>query len=298
MQKNTTESTHIIRLFVLFILFISHSSFAQQLQSTVKNKYPATLLWRISGNGLNKPSYLYGTMHLTDKRLFYFGDSLYKAIEQTDGFAIEINPDELSTKLINSFTQEDKSGYLKDAVDKESYDRIKKKLEKKYGFKTDKLTRRQAYLARNEWVKDLKRPDDMYTFMDAWLYNIARQMGKWTGGIEDLDDQLSLIENDEANFSFEELLINKKLMQGGLNKMIEMYLSQDLQAIDDFFNNNAQNKKDEWLNKRNIKMAHRMDSLLRLRTHFFAVGAAHLGGDIGVIALLRKQGYTVRPVKL
>ncbi len=296
MKKISSTKTQMIRACSLIITILFISTAATPQQKPVANKYPATLLWRISGNGLVKPSYLYGTMHLTDKRLFYFGDSLYKAIEQVEGFAIEINPDELSTQLINSFSKEDNSGYLKYAVDKERYERIKKKLEKKYGFKTDQLTRRQAYLSRNEWMKDLKKPDDVYTFMDAWLYNIARQLGKWTGGIEDLEDQLRLIENEEANFSFEELLINKKEMQGGLNQMIEMYLSQDLQAIYDFFNTNAQNKKDEWLTKRNIKMAHRMDSLLRFRTHFFAIGAAHLPGDSGVIKLLLKKGFSVDPV--
>lgn len=296
MKKFTDAVLCIIRPFVVIFFCLNGTlfSFAQPLVSN--NKYPATLLWRISGNGLSKPSYLYGTMHLTDKRLFYFGDSLYKAIEQTEGFAIEINPDELSTQLIQSFTKEDKSGLLKDAVDKESYDRIKKKLEKKYGFKADRLTKRQAYLARNEWMKDMKRPDDMNTFMDAWLYNIARRLGKWTGGIEDLNDQLNLIEKEEADFSFEDLLINKELMQGGLNQMIDLYLSQDLQALDDFFNHNAESKKDEWLVKRNIKMAHRMDSLLRYRTHFFAIGAAHLPGDSGVIKLLLKKGFHVEPV--
>ena len=162
--------------------------------------------------------------------------------------------------------------------------------EKKYGFKADRLTKRQAYLARNEWMKDMKKSDDMNTVMDAWLYNIARQMGKWTGGIEDLNDQLSLIEKDEADFSFEDLLIDKKIMQGGLNYLIDLYLSQDLQALDDFFNHSTESKKDEWLIKRNIKMAHRMDSLLRFRTHFFAIGAAHLPGDSGVIKLLLKKG--------
>ncbi|MBK8088309.1 MAG: TraB/GumN family protein [Chitinophagaceae bacterium] len=296
MKKSTTVSLCNIRSFILLFLYISCTQFSSAQTSVVKNKYPSTLLWRISGNGLSKPSYLYGTIHLTDKRLFYFGDSLYKAIEQTEGFAIEINPDELSTQLIQSFTKEDKSALLKDAVDKESYDRIEKKLEKKYGFKADRLTKRQAYLARNEWMKDMKKSDDMNTVMDAWLYNIARQMGKWTGGIEDLNDQLSLIEKDEADFSFEDLLIDKKIMQGGLNYLIDLYLSQDLQALDDFFNHSTESKKDEWLIKRNIKMAHRMDSLLRFRTHFFAIGAAHLPGDSGVIKLLLQKGFHVEPV--
>src|SRR6478752_2807120 len=82
---------------VIVLLFIatlcSNFLFAQQL--------PSTLLWRISGNGLQKPSYLYGTMHLTDERIFNIGDSMYKAIENSEGFAIEVNPDDFTPLLVD-----------------------------------------------------------------------------------------------------------------------------------------------------------------------------------------------------
>ncbi|MFT3846645.1 MAG: TraB/GumN family protein [Lacibacter sp.] len=294
MKNNTSAPYLLFCLHFGLLLFTPFLSGAQQPSKT--NQYPATFLWRISGKGLDKPSYLYGTMHLTDKRLFFFGDSLYKALEKTDGFAIEVDPDEMSTQLIQSFTKKDTSGYVKDAVDKEEFERLKKILQKKYGFNADKLTKRQAYLARNEWMKEMRKEDDMYTFMDAWLYNIARQLGKWTGGIEDLDDQLRLIEKDEADFSFEELLISKKIRQGGLNQMIDIYLSQDLFSLDTLINTSIKSRKEDWLLKRNFKMVHRMDSLMKLRTVFFAVGAAHLPGDSGVIELLAKRGFTVTPV--
>ena len=64
-------------------------------------KLPSTLLWKIEGNGLSKPSYLYGTIHLTDERVFNLGDSLYKAIENSDGFAIEVDPEALTGLIID-----------------------------------------------------------------------------------------------------------------------------------------------------------------------------------------------------
>jgi uncharacterized protein YbaP (TraB family) len=71
-------------LSILLCVFTSSISFSQQT-------WPNTLLWRISGHGLSKPSYLFGTLHLQDKRLFNFGDSLYQSIEAVDGFALEID---------------------------------------------------------------------------------------------------------------------------------------------------------------------------------------------------------------
>ncbi len=85
------------RLFVslpglLFLSIISvHSSFSQT------DPLPRALLWRISGNGFKAPSYLYGTMHLRDKSLFRFTDSVYGAIRNTEVFALEIHPDTLAS---------------------------------------------------------------------------------------------------------------------------------------------------------------------------------------------------------
>jgi uncharacterized protein YbaP (TraB family) len=83
------------------------------LSSTAQKKvYPNTLLWRITGNGLTKPSYLFGTMHLNDRRLFHFSDSLYNYLEKAEAFAMEVDADEMMRALIISFSAEDTSGYL------------------------------------------------------------------------------------------------------------------------------------------------------------------------------------------
>lgn len=257
---------------------------------------PNTMLWRISGKDIKQPSYLFGTMHLRDKRIFNFTDSLYAAIEKSEGFAIEINPDEMAAELIKSFITKDTSGYVKDELDKEIYKKISKKLEKKYGAKVNKLTRRQAYLSRNEWIEDMAKPDDMNSFMDVYLYHMARQLGKWVGGIEDLEDQMLLLNREEKEFTMEDLLFDVGMAKNMLNQMVELYSNNQLQTIYELVVKTDDDKKALVLNRRNYKMSRRIDSLMHLRTGVFAVGAAHLPGDSGLISLLRTQGYKVEPV--
>lgn len=278
-------------LFSLLLFFTAFNTSAQTMQPL-----PKTMLWRISGKGMKQPSYLFGTIHLRDKRVFNFSDSLYAAIEKTDGFAIEINPDEMSAELIKSFTAKDTSGYIKDELNKETYERIRKKLEKKFGTKVNRLTRRQAFLSRNEWMEEIQKPDDMSSFMDAYLYHIARQQGKWVGGIEDLNDQMSILNRKVNDFSIEELLFDVNLVNNVLNEMVLMYSNNDLQKIYEYVVKGDDTKKTILLNNRNFKMSVRIDSLMRFRTGVFAVGAAHLPGDSGVIKLLRSKGYKVEPV--
>ena len=70
------------------LFFLSMSLTAQQ---KTEKKYPA-LLWEITGNGLKKPSYLFGTMHVSSKLVFHLSDSFYVDIKSTDVVALELDP--------------------------------------------------------------------------------------------------------------------------------------------------------------------------------------------------------------
>lgn len=262
-------------------------------------KTPKTLLWRISGKGLQRPSYLFGTMHLSDKRLFRFDDSVYKAIEQTSGLAIEINPDEMVAYYINKMFDQmtDNSTSLKDLLGDNEYKKYSGALEKRFKKPADKITTRDVFKEKNKWVSDYVSRGQMPTFVDAYLYNVARRQGKWVGGIEDLTDQTGLM-NEMVDKSDIDILTaaekeNKKFT---VEDLIRLYREQDLDGIDQMINSSSRLDKYNFLTKRNIKMARRMDSLSRFRSMFFAVGAAHLPGDSGVISLLRAGGFTVTPV--
>src|SRR5688572_8122028 len=86
------------RMALLLLLFFC--IFFKNLYAQSSIAWPKTLLWRISGNGLSKNSFLYGTMHLQDKRLFYFTDSLYHYLEQADGYALEVDLQEFMDSII------------------------------------------------------------------------------------------------------------------------------------------------------------------------------------------------------
>jgi uncharacterized protein YbaP (TraB family) len=83
-------------LFFVVLLAVVHLS-AQQTKPQQSPK-PATkkyqsLLWEITGNGLKKPSYLFGTMHVSDKLAFHLGDSFYTALKSVQVVALETNPE-------------------------------------------------------------------------------------------------------------------------------------------------------------------------------------------------------------
>lgn len=284
-------------ILLFLLLFISLFTTAQPTGS------PKTLLWRISGRGLQKPSYLYGTMHLTDKRLFQFGDSVYHAIEQSEGLAIEVNPDELAAYYVNRlFDQVENTKKLDEILKPADFKKYSTSLAKKFNKPASDITARDIVKEKNKWMSDYMEKGEMPTFVDAYLYNIARRQGKWLGGIEDITDQTGLLEDLVDKSDIEYILAgdandNSKEINKGMEHMIALYTSQDIDGIEAFSNGTeSAAKKDRMLIRRNIKMARRIDSLASLRSMFLAIGAAHLPGDTGVIDLLRKRGFTVEPV--
>src|SRR5688572_31688546 len=118
---------NLMRKTLFFLVFLCTASLlsAQQL--------PKTVLWRISGKGLSKPSYLFGTMHLNDQRLFNFGDSVYRAIEYCDGLAIEVSPDEMGMHFANKlFDDVEKQRTVTDILNKQDFKKYSAALSKKF----------------------------------------------------------------------------------------------------------------------------------------------------------------------
>lgn len=271
-------------------IFAAVVSFAQS---------PKSLLWRISGKGLKEPSYLYGTMHISNKEVFRFGDSVYKAIERSQGLAIEVNPDEMASEIVKSIAIGDSEGVrISEKMDKKEFDSYKKGLSKKFKKDAEEITTEDILKEKNKWIQEYMMKGEMPTFMDAFLYNIARKQGKWIGGIEDLADQINLHEDLFDKSDLDILLADQEMaeseMEKSIDEMIRIYVSEDIDRLLNY--TNSEREKDILLTRRNVKMARRMDSLSAIRTMFFAVGAAHLAGDSGVISLLRKRGFSVDPV--
>ena len=77
----------------ILILFIAIFPYLLHAQPRLKDKKYPSLLWEITGNGLKKPSYLFGTMHVSSKLAFHLADSFYLGIRNADVVALETNPE-------------------------------------------------------------------------------------------------------------------------------------------------------------------------------------------------------------
>jgi uncharacterized protein YbaP (TraB family) len=275
---------------VLCVLIVLSSLLAQNL--------PKTLLWKISGNGLGKPSYLYGTMHVYDPRLFNLGDSLLQAISSSEGFANELDLNQITPMLVDFVNRElSKSVTVKEMLNKKAFDKYGPALAKKFDKPADEITSMDILKEKNKWIDESYKGKKMQTFLDAYLTDLAYRQGKWIGGVEDFADQSGLLNSAVDESDIKQLVLGTGVAEKAeMENMVTIYQNSDLDGFQKMLTAMDSNTRDVLLIRRNRKMAFRMDSLSHRRSMVFAVGAAHLPGEEGLISLLRKKGYSVDPV--
>ncbi len=267
------------------------------ITSAAQSSWPSTLLWRISGNGLSKDSYLFGSMHLQDKRIFQLSDSLYHYLEKAEGFAMEIDMQEFMDSMVQKSINENIYGAKDEAVKSPPPSLEAAEVPPPAEERLSKRDLRRLRKLREEKIAALLKTEKMPVILDVYLYGLASRLDKWVGGIEDVSDQLQILDELGRALPEKDIEEAETVMKSMLEKMIAIYTAQDLAMVDSLFiRSYDKTMEDLQLIQRNYKMAERMDSLGHIRSTFFTVGAAHLPGAEGVITLLRQKGFTVEPV--
>ncbi|MFD0764250.1 TraB/GumN family protein [Mucilaginibacter lutimaris] len=288
--KSKLRSSHVLKLRNLVIAVILC---ATSVGAAAQQKPGYSLLWKISGKGLTKPSYIFGTMHVKDKRVFGFSDSVMLAIQSCPAFALEIHPDTVIKQMFEDLGNKDTKGSLRKLLSNEDYEKFAKRFEAKNGYPPGDIDPIQAE-SMMQAVKE--KPDDKKAFVDAYLFGVARGMGKNIIGLENTREQIKeLGESDQLKSRLQDILDGdeqEELEQ--TEEMIRLYSAGNLKEIVDYLGDD--HLDDPVLIARNNVMVNNILKQIATEPLFSAIGVAHLPGDNGLITLLRNAGYTVTPV--
>jgi uncharacterized protein YbaP (TraB family) len=262
------------------------------------------LLWRISGNGLDRPSYLYGTMHVQEKRAFEFSDSVLVKLRECQAFAGELDLDSAMTSMLRQLYGNDSSADLTTLLTPSQYEQLEKRLRKESGLSLDHIRHLKPWMLRyflSEGGGGEGHAPYKSTFLDAYLYRVAKLERKRLIGIERLTEQLAVFDSQPLTEQVEELLDDT---EGGseredlYEKMLVLYRQGNLDALLALARRKMSPEYyDRILTQRNYRMAERIDTFIRVQQTFIAIGAGHLPGKEGVLELLRGRGFTVTPVR-
>lgn len=262
------------------------------------------LLWEISGNGLKKPSYVFGTMHVSSKLAFNLSDSFYYCIRNADIVALETNPERLQEDFSKSNMLKASTGTIREMGGNRILDRYAFTvtgyadiLRAAFGYRPEMINHLlyRSYASREDYEED--------TFLDMYIYQIGKRYGKRATGVEDFFESEKLMMEAYRDAAKEHktrksVTRSNDIRENSANTLTDAYRRGDLDMLDSLSNGNYDSPAflEKFMYKRNDNMVHAIDSIVRHESLFAGVGAAHLPGDRGVISQLRKLGYIVRPV--
>jgi uncharacterized protein YbaP (TraB family) len=264
-------------------------------------EHGASLLWRISGNGLVQPSYLYGTLHSKDARVFEFHDSVMAVFDSSKAFAMEIEMESGLYTNIFTLMVEDKNYDLKTYLSTAEYDQLERYLKREYGLKLEyfeKIKPVFLYLV----MTNTGVSTDNHPYLDEYLYKMAMDKGKKVYGLQKLEQQIESLDSLPLAGQAELLktaLKAQTIADKEKEKLLETYKKGDLAKVQ-----KIQRKADYpdklyrlLIEKHNQQMANRIDSIVRKQSTFIALGACHLPGEAGIFELLEKKGYKIEAVQ-
>lgn len=276
---------------------------AQENHSFIIQKNDNTLLWKVSGNGLKKPSFLFGTFHLLCKDDIHFSDQLKRAMKESDKVYMELNLSDPSVMLSGMLYMNMKNGEtLKDLYTPEEYKRVQN-----YFADTIKMPIMLLQGAKPYFLVALLYPRMMDcsspTGIEEELVKIAKEDKKEIKGLETVQFQASVFDSIPYEWQAKELLKNIdsfSVYKDEFETMLDFYKNQQIDSLQSTLGKSefgSDKYNDLLLNNRNKKWVGQLKEIMKKESVFVAVGAGHLVGDFGLIHLLRKAGYKVEPLE-
>lgn len=269
-----------------------------------KNKVPdnKSLLWRISGHGLAKPSYLFGTIHLLCPDDYLWTAAMKKSLSACKEVCFEMDMDDPSAmQSAAEGMMSTGAKQLKDYFSPDDYARLSSFAKDSLGFDLSMMQQMKPVMLQTLFTTKAISCMIPVSY-EANIMEEAKRQQITVTGLEAAEEQLQVLhsmQDDSVARSLVQMADSFSESRAAFQKMLAAYKAQDLPELYNQIKSSKELGDDLnlFLDDRNEKWIPRMQEKMKQKAVFFAVGAGHLWGDLGVINLLRKAGYTVEPLK-
>ena len=258
-----------------------------------------SLLWQLEHRAFSEPSFLFGTMHVKDKRAFSTLDLLYHKIDACSAFASEFNLEEAFTGLDPKYVLLPENQTLDQLIPPKKLHKIAKILKKSFRIELMNFLRYRPMMLTAMIDEQIFSQDRPFT-LDRQLWSYAKSMEKEMLGIETYQEQIQIFQDIPIDYQVKILLAmskNVRRHRKGLLRVADLYQQANLQQLYKSTVKGARGLKKLLIFDRNQLMANRIANLIAEQSVFCAIGAGHLPGAKGVLRLLKRKGFKVKPVK-
>jgi uncharacterized protein len=296
-----------ISLFLAFspIGWVTNRSLAttpnkQPLKPITTTSQDKTLMWEVSGKDLKQPSYLYGTIHINCKNRLALSPKRQELFAKTKKLYLELDFDDPQLQNeITKYTQMPPGKNLRQLITTKEYQKAQKFFSERLKISLDFFTTTKPFI-----LTAIATPTGLKCPTSSWeeaLTKVAQQRKIEVKGLETVKEQFAVFDNislkQEAAMLME-VINNPDKSQKDFQQLLAAYDREDIPLLEKLSKADRRTKKltKALLDDRNRKWIPQIAKIAKTQPTFFGFGAAHLVGKQGVIALLRKAGYTVKPI--
>ncbi|WP_026631857.1 TraB/GumN family protein [Dyadobacter alkalitolerans] len=281
----------------LLSIFLFVTSLFANAQAPTEN----SLLWEITSPGQAKPSYLFGTIHLICPADFSLSDSLKATLARTQQVALEIDMDDpgMMAGMMKSMNMTD-GNELKKLVTEQEYARLAKFYKDSVGVGIAMFEKAKPFILMGPLFNAVLACQPQSYEMS--LVELAAKQESEVIGIETLDEQMAIFDTipyKEQVKTIISMIDSLPQARKEFRNLVALYKSQKINDLYNLMmasNYGMDGNEEVMLFSRNLKWIPRIRKIAGEKPTFFAVGAGHLGGDRGIISLLRKDGFKVRAI--
>lgn len=255
------------------------------------------LLWSIRGPE-GQQSFLYGTIHIQQEEVFRYGTAVDSCLKLSDKFLPELILDSIQPMQMMMLMALPPDSTIAMALSEEEYAKANACALEKGGAELSAFPGVKPFFIMAQWMQK-ELPQDRPYPLDVYLLGKARELGLKTQALEKLEEQLDAIQS--LSLRDQALMLSQfcdETEDDNMEDLVQKYLDGDLQAFAQMMKDPLfpEGFEEAFLTKRNHTMHDRILTYSQNEVCFFAVGAAHLSGPEGLIALLRKSGYRLEPI--
>lgn len=286
---------------LLLVSCASHAAAPAVQHRVTASRFDHGLLWKIEAPGA-KPSYLFGTIHVDDPRVTALPAPVGSALDGADRFVMEALLDGDSLTQMAKAMYFDDGRTLEQVIGRDLYAATLKAL-KARGIPDANVEKQKPWAV----MMALSMPaPETGEFLDLVLETRAAKQGKPVAGLETMAEQIAVFNDlpmpDQVAL-LKETVRTQPELEKDYGELIRAYLARDLRRLSEISDKHDPEEDrlyrtvtDRLLTRRNARMQQRMAPFLKQGNAFIAVGAAHLGGDTGLLNLLEQAGYRVIPI--
>lgn len=261
-----------------------------------------SLLWKISGNGLSSPSYVFGTMHILCDGAITNKTALQEAFTASNKLVLELNPTDPGVlQELQQLAMNDGFENIYKDLPKEDYSLLDEHLKTKFGAGLDQMGVLKPFTLTSMVIMGFLPCAQPFS-PESYFVSEASEDKKEIVALETAKFQVSLFDEIPNDVQIQEIIRSLKDNTGKieLEQMMKIYLTGDLAGLFGYMKSNTLmvDHQAQLLDKRNLAWIPQLETLFKSGSTFVAVGAGHLAGEKGVLSLLKEKGFKVEVIAL